>query len=652
MSDKYKIFYKDQDLFYKDNKKKNESKKQFQYRVYNNIDNIKETYHLKENDFKKDIRILENQDYSYKKISEPLFVMMLNSIVKNSVKNGNTNRENFSLKKYVEYKKHTLKEVSNLPDDIAIKIKDSSVYDYDYEFTKFIDKFFAKIDEILNLIIVPNTMFSTISNNILTDLNLIIDRIKYILNLEKEIRMLDCIKNDDYKKLTGYSAEDFEKSLKSLNFEKIRGIMNLSSYAEFIEFMNLPSDIKYRKFLNIYSKGLYQYVINMANEDLELSNLYNNFEKYKSIDIIVGEEFSRLNELSDTIYDKFNFDEYNNNPNNIKLDMFSTRDEILCLLDKEDLKNELLSSLEPKIYSKKYIKYLLINGDPTKYSLKEFISIYKKISYDKFKLYLDDNKDCSNTDMYSEYKNIMNELDKKINLSEKSISTKINLASESFGKDVFYSFKNILLGLYKCILNSNYPIKANNITKEFISYTFSLIKSKAPFKNNYYYICGYKISQDSYRKIGDLIASEMKSPKIERNVLPEDVLNFFDALVLCYSILNSLNQDITDNNLLAFVNALNSKKVKEIRDEYEKKEISNIDMYLLISSNEKLVHEILSYINLEKTNYEIKNKKTFNLYETARINLNEIDRVGYDITSEDFLKNSDFKFIFNTIKNL
>lgn len=391
-----KIFCKTSNKFCKDN---NIDTNKF----YNNMENLIKYYNLDLVNLKTGIRknnktrskgSVKNRDYSIRKLTEPILATMINSITENSIKNKNSNIENFSLANFINYTNTTLNEISNLPDDIYVKIIDSISYEYNYELSQFIEIFFDKINELLSLVILPNAMFSKISCHVLSNLNSIIGEIKTIIALESSL----------------FSSEEFE-----------------------------------------------------------ISKPYKNLSEYPNLDILIKKEFKENLSINEKIYNNFIDDKkinpkiYNSKPNKpviknepfYNLDENATRSDLFKLLKKDDLIQILTDSLKPQIHTMEHIDTLIYKDDPKIYTLNDFISIYKKIAYDKFKTTLTNNYESyTNEAIYSEYIKVSEELLKKIDLSKKAISNKLYLASVLYKKN-FEEAREILSILHKYTLDSN-----------------------------------------------------------------------------------------------------------------------------------------------------------------------------------------------------
>ena len=592
-----KIFYRDLNLFYENNKNMKLKKSQFLDKIYNNIDNLINIYPFLEyedikrnlNDGEFDFNNAKTRNFSLKKLSDPLFIMMINCVVKNNKKNKNAKLENFSLKSYMDYKKFTIEEIENLPNDLSIKLKDSAIYEYDYELTNFLELFFDKINEILDLVMLQNSKLHYISGDILSQLNNIINSIKKILEMEKI----------------------------GLDFTDNKNLLNIPTMQNAI--------------VNTY-----------INNNFNLIDFYNNFKKYPDLDILVAEEFLKSNNLNEKIYNQFLQDKeqhpdivsiVENEKNNIsypvidypehyKLDIFSERTELLTILSPTDLKKELLSSLKPKLYREIYIQNLLKPEKLKTNNLTDFISIYKQDAFNKFKTFLDENKSCKNTEIYSKYEEIINKLCKNIKLVEKAFDNKLYLADKSVTKEIFNNNKTIIDILYKFIINpqiiKNYDIK------------FILIKNLRDLIYDKHILRNYKIKQCVLNELYDLVHStdfnkikDIDNYIIRKNLLSDDLIDLLNKLITCEYYLNSNYKfdKITYSSFL-ILKLLEGNYIHTLQNKFSNKEITNIDLYLLLWSNKNLLDKIL--ITTDTTDINYKFNKTFNLYSNAKINLKEI----------------------------
>jgi len=615
-----KVFCKDMSLFSKDNKSNGQTQSQFKTKVSKNMNKVINKYNIEEKEVRRDTRGRykdqsdglnneKNRDYSFRKLSEPLLVMMLNCFIeKNSKKE---NKQKLLLNKYIHHKDYALNQIANLPKDVIMKIKDSAIYEYDYELSKFLELFFEKIDEILNLIIVPNVFLDEISGNILSNLNDIINSIKAT------------VATHDIKKIP---------------------IDTINMYFKKFKDKGIPDEIT-----QPYKDYLYSEI-----QKTNLYKLYNNFDKYNNLDKLVKEEFLRLNNLTEKIYIQFQEDK-KLNPNSIfvenskeplidysghyKLDKFSTRSDLLFILKTSDLTNELLSSLEPQTASKENIESLLNETSIRKYSLKNFISIYKQEAYDKFKIFLDQNKYCTKVQIYSEYERITEDLCKNIKLAENATANKIYLANKSVGKPVFDRAKNIIDTIYKYILDP----QTLDINLENYELTLNMLESLKDLITNKVIPKKFKISDSSLTILYNLIISNT----INKDLLPNDVLKLLEQLLIYERILNPNLKSITvTSDSLALMSLLNNKYIEKIKIDYRNNKINKIDVYLLILSNKNIIDNILNLINLKDLQIIYSNQEVFNLYDKVEIDLNKIFHKDLGYPMSFLTSNNNFQYDF------
>ncbi|WP_368242501.1 hypothetical protein [Intestinibacter bartlettii] len=431
-----KIFCKNLDQFSKDN---DISKNKF----YRNIENVISYYGIKKEYIKRDPREIDsnksgsirNKDYRIRKLSEPLLTLMIECIIKNKLKNKNSNFEKFSLKSFLDYTEFTLDEIEKLPTDISMQIMDSQAYQSNYLTTKYITIFLDKIEEILNIIFSLNTALKTSTIcDIISYLNTIIDLLNYDYN---EKNKLEEAKSKEKKRI-----EAFDKGIILPNIEngfKEDSIENLKIIEEKIK----------------------------TNE---------NFLNNPLLDDIVKLEFNRLNKLQNDMHSKLKTD-INNNPKiyiNKKTDYFidypehyyldktSKRKDLFLILENESFLSDIfVSSLKPD-KPREYIEFLH-NTSPDQYSLIDFIDIYKQDAYNQLEFLENKYKNLSFTvkgylkqirmqNINNTYFDILDVFSNKVSLAKKYISNLL-LYSSKMTYVEFLQFKKIMSFLYEKIYN-------------------------------------------------------------------------------------------------------------------------------------------------------------------------------------------------------
>lgn len=379
--------------------------------IYDDTDNNQFINFIKKDPRKDNPNLTRNKDYRIKKLPEPLLALMIKCTLKNKQKkitkkkSKNTKEENIELEKnkmkklknfllndFINYNKFTVDEIQKLPKDLSTQIIDTPTYEFYSIITEFLPVFLDKVEYILDLIL------------------------SFEVNIKKDtVCSILCKLNDIIELLH-------------------------NDYNEFNESKDTDEKLKDYEFISNNS----------------------------TLDKVIALKFEETNNLSDYLHDEFINDKKNNPsiysikknvinyPDHYYLDSKSKREDLFMIQKKDfyidknfSICNDSIPENIVALFEHKkpvqYIQDLLMSSYPQKFSLRDFISIYKDDSFDQVYCLSDFNL------IYSD---ILDDLYKNINLAENFISKQIYFSSILTTFE-FRNFNKMLEILYNKIINPN-----------------------------------------------------------------------------------------------------------------------------------------------------------------------------------------------------